>query len=198
MVRFTDLYTGRVLTLFAEGKYQSISKADAAFFHHLFTRDARNHLPRLRRLASEKYPEKTKTALIICIDYTALPPKYSVVPLEDYEKSRLETDGSANAEARNDTLIERARENPGKFTIIQSKIANGQGLQMVMTVVTGSFWKDNANPWAIEEDEVEESDLDNDNPKSKYKGKSLDEVDIMMARMSLNGLLQKMGEPSAF
>lgn len=70
---------------------------------------------------------------------------------------------------------------------------------MVLTVVTGSFWKDNANPWAIEEDEVEEeSDLDNDNPESEYRGKNLDEVDIMMARMSLNGLLQKMGEPSAF
>lgn len=201
LVSSTVVFTALVLTAVVEGKFQSISKADAAFFHHLFPRDARRNLPSLRKLASEKFPEKTKTALIICIDYTTLPPTYSVVPLEDYEKNRPETNGSSNAEARNDTLIERARDNPGKFTIIQSKIANGQGLQLVLTVVTGSFWQDKANPWAVVEDDVEEDDdfkLIPDNAASEYTGKRLDEVDMMMARVALNGFLKKRGEPPAF
>ena len=50
------------------------------------------------------------------------------------------TDGTPNAEARNDALLEKARDHPGKYTIIQSKISNGQNLNMVMTLVTGTFW----------------------------------------------------------
>jgi len=117
-----------------------------------------------------------------------------------------ETNGSANAEARNDALIERARRNPGKFTIIQSKIANGEGLQMVMTVVTGSFWDDSDNPWAIpgavegqrtvEDDE--DDDADDDGIEDGYSGRSLDGVDMMMARMALNGFLRSRGEPETF
>jgi hypothetical protein len=71
-----------------------------------------------------------------------------------------------------------------------------------LTVVTGSFWKDNANPWAVDgEEPEEESDLfplENDKPDSEYRGKSIDEVDMLMARMSLNSLLKNMGEPPAF
>jgi hypothetical protein len=202
------------LTLILEGRYQSISKSDASFFHHLFTRDARNHLPRLRKIASTTYPSLTRTALIICIDYTVLPPKYSLVPIAEYEKHQPPTRGSSNAEARNEALIERARDNPEKFTIIQSKIANGQGLQLVLTVVTGSFWKDGPDAWneglneGIEEVDGEEtgeqkqvkegnkakpSDADHE-----FSGRRMDEVDMMMAGMTLNGLLQKLGHAPAF
>ncbi|KAG5652307.1 hypothetical protein H0H81_005457 [Sphagnurus paluster] len=178
-----------------EGKLQSISKSDSQFFHHLFTRDARHHLPRLRRLALTEYPGTTKAALIICIDYTVLPPKYSIKPLADYEKDLPEMRGSPNTEARNDALIERARENPGKFTIIQSKIANGEGLQMVMTVVTGSFWDDSDNQWAIP-GAIEDKTIDGED--EKYSGKTIDGVDMMMTRMILNDILKSHGEPAAF
>ncbi|RDB14658.1 hypothetical protein Hypma_016492 [Hypsizygus marmoreus] len=175
-----------------EGKLQSISRSDSIFFHHLFTRDARNHLPRLRRLALKDYPGTTKTALVICIDYTVIPPKYSLIPLAKYEESLPDTRGSPNTEARNEALLERARENPGKFTIIQSKIANGEALQIVMTVVTGSFWEDRDNPWIEDENEAAEHGDDS------LSGKTVDGVDMMMARMALNSFLRSQGEPETF
>ncbi|KAK0236069.1 hypothetical protein EDD85DRAFT_839196 [Armillaria nabsnona] len=40
-----------------EGKLQSITKSDAAFFHDLATRDARHHLLYLHRARSQRAPE---------------------------------------------------------------------------------------------------------------------------------------------
>ena len=44
-----------------------------------------------------------------------------------------------NAELRNDELIQRARDHPGEYGIIQSKMANGQGMQSVLSIVPGAF-----------------------------------------------------------
>ena len=185
-----------------EGKHQSISKSDATFFHHLFTHDARNHLPRLRKLASTTYPSLALTALLVCINYTVTPPEYSVVPLAEYEKYQPPTNGPSNTEARNEALIERARDNPGKFTIIQSKVANGQGLQMVLTVVTGSFWKNDPEGFVDGEEgvAVEDEDMsaEGGNVENEFSESRTDEVDVMVARMAFSGLqwvLGRMGLP---
>ncbi|KAL0961542.1 hypothetical protein HGRIS_006481 [Hohenbuehelia grisea] len=50
--------------------------------------------------------------------------------------------GTANAEARNEALVQRARDHPGKFAMIHSKIANGQSFQLVLTLISGDFWSD--------------------------------------------------------
>ncbi|KAF8879890.1 hypothetical protein CPB84DRAFT_1793000 [Gymnopilus junonius] len=130
---------------FLEGKYQSIPKGDSDYFHHLSTYDARHNSFYLRQLAEKKYPAiaSDPSALVITIDYMKMPPIFSLYPLDEHDKHapQLAPDASRNAEARNEELIQRVRENPGKYAIIQSKIANGQGMQLVNSIVTGAFWQ---------------------------------------------------------
>ncbi|KAJ7120472.1 hypothetical protein C8R43DRAFT_1151718 [Mycena crocata] len=170
-----------------EGKSQAISKSDVAFFHHLATRDARHHLPELRRLARAQYPTLRPGELLIRIDYLAVPPKYSVVPIDQADQDLI-TAGSANAEARNDALFERARENPDRFGLIQSRIANGRALQAVLSVVTGNFWEGGDAEarlgLAVAEADGQDTDMDG--------------VDLVMARTALNRFLIHAGEEPAF
>ncbi|KII90718.1 hypothetical protein PLICRDRAFT_106414 [Plicaturopsis crispa FD-325 SS-3] len=126
------------------GRFYSISKHDAAFFHHLSTHDARRHLPMLRELAAREFPDTPLTGLIICIDYTARPEKYTVVPIHGFVGRPAE--GSVNAIARNEALLEKARDYPGKYTLIQSTISNGRGDTLVMTLATGEFWMGDVDP----------------------------------------------------
>ncbi|KAJ7704983.1 hypothetical protein B0H17DRAFT_920622 [Mycena rosella] len=170
-----------------EGKSQAISKSDVAFFHHLATRDARHHLPLLRRLARAEHPALRPCELIMRIDYTAVPPAYSILPLADAEGHATPAQGSGNAEARTDAILERAREHPDRFGLIQSRIANGAGLQEVLSVVTGNFWVD-----ADEEERLGE-ELDDDGRET-----GVDDVDMMMARRALNMFLADAGEKPAF
>ncbi|KAJ7022650.1 hypothetical protein C8F04DRAFT_1137345 [Mycena alexandri] len=166
-----------------EGRSQAISKSDVAFFHHLSTRDARHHLPLLRRLARTRYPALRPCELVMRIDYTAVPPVYSVIPLAEADHHELRTNGSANAEARNDAILERAREHPDRFGLIQSTIANGAGMQMVMSVVTGNFW---------------EGDMESAMAERMGDRTAVDDVDIMMARSTINRFLVSTGEEPTF
>jgi hypothetical protein len=161
-------------------------------------------------IASTKYPSLMYTALMININYTVIPPEYSVVPLAEYKAHLPLTKASANDEACNEALIERARDNPGNLTIIQNKIVNGQGLQLVLTVVLGAFGKmDQMHGmkiwmnWRLHKREVDseednEDDKEREDEDSEYSGRQMDEVDVIMARMILNTLLQKMGHSPAF
>jgi len=139
-------------------------------------------------MATKEYPQTVNADLVVCIDYLVNPPKFSVVPIAEYDKHQPETDGTVNAEARNEALIERARENPGKFTIIQSKIANGQSKQLVLTIVTGGFWQARQEAWVEDDAEDEDDDL----PPVR---KNLDGVDMAMARLTLDGFLASRGLP---
>ncbi|KAJ6453089.1 hypothetical protein C8R45DRAFT_1039529 [Mycena sanguinolenta] len=174
-----------------EGKSQAITKSDAAFFHHLSTRDARHHLPLLRRLARSNYPTLRSCELLIRIDYTIVPPVYSVVPLTEADRHDTPTNGSPNAVARNDALLERVRENPDRFGLIQSKVVNGVALQLVLSVVTGNFWEHGD----AEDFEFDDSD---DALEESLMDTGVDDVDLMMARTSLNRFLASRGEPPAF
>ncbi|KJA14498.1 hypothetical protein HYPSUDRAFT_150369 [Hypholoma sublateritium FD-334 SS-4] len=126
-----------------EGKFQSVSKTDATFFHHLATSDARRYLPTLRRLAESTYPllADSPTSLVTTIDYMVYPPRLGLYPLAEHEKysPQRALNVSPNAELRNDELIQRARDHPGEYGIIQSKMANGQGMQSVLSIVPGAF-----------------------------------------------------------
>lgn len=200
-----------------EGKYEVISKSDANYFHHLSTRDARHNMPLLRRMAKASYPDLSPTALVICIDYLDYPTKFSVHPLSEYEKHVPEVGAgaSANAEARNEELINRAREHPGKFGIVQSKIANGKIIQLVLSVVPGVFWDDAG--WTTEEDVDYRAEDDDDEAEEeaflaklkesgsdgmdiddseRFLGQKVDDVDLFMARMNLKGILPSKGFPS--
>jgi hypothetical protein len=185
-------------SLIPEGKSQAISKSDAAFFHHLSIRDARHHLPLLRRLARSTYPALRSCELLIRIDYTAVPPAYSVVPLAEAERHDIATNGSANAEARNDALLERARANPDRFGLIQSQVANGAGMQLVLSVVTGNFWdKGDAEEGFVPAD-YDDDNTDDDAAEDSMRDTGVDDVDLMMARTVLNQFLAHKGEPPAF
>lgn len=103
----------------------------------------------------------------------------------------METSDSQNTDARNEALIEQAKNHPGKYTLIQSTIANGQSLQLVTTVVTGNFWS--------KVEGVDFSESDNEGYiDDETSGTAVDEVDTMMARMVLNQFLVKNGEPATF
>ncbi|KAJ6614791.1 hypothetical protein B0H10DRAFT_2043399 [Mycena sp. CBHHK59/15] len=171
-----------------EGKSESISKSDVAFFRHLAARDAQHHLPHLRRLARTQHPALRPCELVIRIDYTAVPPAYAVFPLADFERQQPPMQGSANAEARNDALLERARAHPERTALIQSVVANGRACQMVLSVVTGSFWDDGEGEPGDSEEDVDEEDMDT----------KVDVVDMMMARTALNSFLKARGEEPAF
>ncbi|KAJ7456763.1 hypothetical protein B0H11DRAFT_2160931 [Mycena galericulata] len=128
-----------------EGKAQAISKSDMAFFRHLSAYDAWHHVPDLRRRARVEHPTLHPTELVIRIDYTVVPPTYALIPLaaahDDLNfNSALGLSATRNAEARSDALLERARENPGRYALIQSEIANGAVVQMMVSVVTAGFW----------------------------------------------------------
>ena len=187
------------MSIIPEEKSKSITKADAAFIHHLATRDARHHLPHLRRLAKQCFPETTQSGLVISIDYLVVPPTYHLLPLDELEKHQPpHSKDSTNTAARNEALIERARDNPGKFTIIQSKIANGRGIQFVLTIVTGGFWDDDDDEnWGGSDSETEDEmgELDEGDD---YRKKNIDGVDVALARMALNGILRSIGEPETF
>jgi hypothetical protein len=144
-----------------DGKKQTTPKADKAFVHHLSIQDARRHLPQLRSIAAREFPNTPVQGLVICIDYRVIPENYSVRPV--MEHSGTETSGTANEEARNDALIEKVRDNQDKYTLLESKIANGQDGQLVMTLCS-SFWDKDCCTGS--EEGFSDDDDDDPNPKT--------------------------------
>ncbi|KIM77726.1 hypothetical protein PILCRDRAFT_11814 [Piloderma croceum F 1598] len=159
-----------------EGKKNTISKADKAFFHHLSIRDARRHLPHLRSLAAHEYPDALVQGLVIGIDYRVMPEKYSVQSIVGYRSP--ETIGTVNEEARNDALFEKVRDNQDRYTLLETKIVNGQDAQLVITLCP-SFWdKDTGLLGGNGRIEGEECISDDDD--DSYPKPALDEIDELM------------------
>jgi len=88
-----------------------------------------------------------------------------VTPIDGYNGP--ETCGSVNAEARNDALLEKVRDNPEKYTLLESSIANGQDGQLVMTL-SKCFWDDEKSGGGRIEGEEKYSDYD-DHDDDDYK-----------------------------
>jgi hypothetical protein len=163
--RFEIIVRSLSYVLSTEAKKQTTSKADKAFFHQLSIRDAQRHLPRLRSLAALNYPDTLAQGLVIGIDYRVTPEKYSVKPIIGYNGP--ETSGTVNEEARNDALFEKVRDNQDKYTLLESKIANGEESQLVMTLCS-SFWdKEGLVGNGQIEGEGGSSDEDDDDPSPR-------------------------------
>lgn len=172
---------------------EAISRQDTAFFHALSTRDARKHLPKLRGIAAREHEGVPLANFVVCIDYTVLPETYTLRLLtEEPGPYSRQINGSANAEARNNALHDKAKKNPEKYVLIESTISNGRSDQLVLTLGTGEFW--NGDVGLIGGDGrvqvVDEEDFGDYN--------TIDEVDIQMARSTLNGFLRSLGEPATF
>jgi len=121
-----------------EGKASRILKRDLAFFHNISMYDARKNIVKLSRQAEQEHPGKIRTHLVVCIDYCAFPVTYGLTPIEHYDTGPHS--GSTNAQARNEAMIDKVKDNPGKYTLIEARIANGQGMQAIMTLATGKLW----------------------------------------------------------
>ncbi|TFY60980.1 hypothetical protein EVJ58_g4795 [Rhodofomes roseus] len=122
-----------------EGKATGILKRDLAFFHNISIYDARKNISKLSRQADKEYPGKIKSHLVVCIDYCVVPTTYNLKPIEGYDTGPHS--GSTNAQARNESMIEKVKDNPGKYTLIEARVANGQGMQCILTLATGKFWE---------------------------------------------------------
>jgi hypothetical protein len=118
---------------------------------------------RIRNLAAQQYPGVTLTDLVICIDYTVIPVAYSLIRLSEFEQHLPENNASDNQLARNQGLIQRARNHPGKFTVIRSKVAMGQEQRLILSIMSASIWDNHS---VISEDgagaskDITEDDID--------------------------------------
>ena len=182
-------------------------------------RDARRHLPHLRKLAERDHSNLKYEQLVVAINYTKVPPVYSLKPLKKYKTGvrrivppagnmldgplgMQNTGDTVNANARNDAIITKVRENPTKFTLIESTIANGDSWQIVMTLSNGGFWTlDHSLLGGGRPHEQTSTDEhlyeDEDDLLDEEDGVAEDEVDIMMGRMMIKGLLAAHGDPAA-
>ena len=130
---------------------------------------------------------------MICIDYTVVPPVFSLTPLATY--TTKDAAGTANTMARNDAIIEKVQTHPTRYALIQSKISWGSGMQCSLALADGQFWSSDAS--LVGGGQIDDQD-DDEEGLGEYKGTALDEVDMMMGRMALNGFLKSLGQEPAF
>ena len=91
---------------------------------------------------------------MITVDYTVVPAIFDLLPLDGYDMFEEDHDDDSpqvcrteNQLGRSINLLERARDNKEKCTLLKSKIVNGnRHYQAVVTMVTENFWY--ANPGA--------------------------------------------------
>lgn len=123
----------------AEGRLLSTSKTEYAYFHHLCTSDLTLYLPSIKKHAESRFPSlaKSPTSLVIKLDYTVCPPKFSLHPLAQHEShSFCLRDGSPYKDPHGDKLINCARNHPGEYGLMQSRLAHGQRTVWLSSVVT--------------------------------------------------------------
>ncbi|KAI0352454.1 hypothetical protein OH77DRAFT_1513235 [Trametes cingulata] len=122
-----------------EGRAAPVSKRDYQFLHYFSMFDARVHLPELRKAAKRDFPNTPLNELVVSINHAVLPPTYGVKDLKTYEIGP-HPEGTMNAEARNDALIEKVQQNPDKFTLVEMEVSAGRGTHKVLALATGKFW----------------------------------------------------------
>ena len=92
----------------AEGKMTKVSKRDSAFFHAISVFDVHKNIRKLRERAKREYPDSLPASFVVLIDFSVTPAVYNLKPIEQYSR-----DGhSTTAQARNDAIIESARDYP--------------------------------------------------------------------------------------
>ncbi|KZT09065.1 uncharacterized protein LAESUDRAFT_712628 [Laetiporus sulphureus 93-53] len=124
-----------------EGRPNGISKRDVAFLRLLAMTDSRKHLPLLRELAKREFSDTPLPELAVCIDYTVVPPAYTLKLLKTYEIDDA-NEMSLHARARQDGMIEKVREISIRRTLIEGTIVSGSVVcyALMHTNGTHDFW----------------------------------------------------------
>ncbi|OBZ69341.1 hypothetical protein A0H81_10879 [Grifola frondosa] len=69
-----------------EGKSAPISPRDSAFFHDLAVMDIRAHISILHNRAKREYTDTLDESLVVCIDYTEIPPAFSLQRWKEFDE----------------------------------------------------------------------------------------------------------------
>ncbi|OSX68033.1 hypothetical protein POSPLADRAFT_1043193 [Postia placenta MAD-698-R-SB12] len=96
-----------------EGKPNRLSKSDNMFLHQIATCYARNNLPVLHEMAETDYSSTPRSHLVIRIDFTTQPVRFTLCPLAEYEVEP--TPESIVVETQNETILAGVKENMGSF-----------------------------------------------------------------------------------
>ncbi|KZP20988.1 hypothetical protein FIBSPDRAFT_741512 [Athelia psychrophila] len=115
----------------------SISKTDAFFINKLSFRDTLRNLDHIKTKAASTYPGMPLYALIVKIDYTCYPEIYAVSPLAGYQRG-------VTQEPRHAALLDRVREDPRQWTVVEAMVAHGEGGRLLMSA--------RSNLWALPPD----------------------------------------------
>ncbi|TFY60692.1 hypothetical protein EVG20_g7327 [Dentipellis fragilis] len=173
----------------------AIQKEDRLFHHHLAIRDARHHIPLLRRLAAKELPGVPLAKVGVSIDYTRVPEVYGVFALEGHDLSKeVKKDAPRVSEARSENIVEKALKSEGRASLVESKICVGEGCSVVLTLTAQPLWETNEvtrNLPGYMDDE--EGWLD----RTGEFDTTVDDIDIMMARNVIRSFVEKHEGPEA-
>ncbi|KDQ62799.1 hypothetical protein JAAARDRAFT_54674 [Jaapia argillacea MUCL 33604] len=152
-----------------EHKAESITKQDIRFLHHLTLQDGARNLPHLRALAAREFPGIPYHSLVISINYNFLPPTFSLKPIDTYTGQNIR--GTTNGEDRHHALVQKTKEHPGKYVLVEAMISFGEGDQLILTLAKGDYW----------------------DSKDGYDELVADEMDQMMARIIVDNIMKNLG-----
>ncbi|KAA1473183.1 hypothetical protein DENSPDRAFT_822468 [Dentipellis sp. KUC8613] len=171
----------------------AIQKEDRLFHHHLAIRDARHHVPLLRRLAAQELPDVPLAKVGVSIDYTQVPEKYGVFALEGHDLSKeAKEDGPRVSEARSEAIVEKALTSEGRASLLESKICVGEGCSIVLTLTARPLWETTEAIRLPGEMDDEEGWVD----RADDFDTIVDDIDIMMAKQVIRNFVEKHeGEP---
>lgn len=112
---------------------------DQTFHFAMSSFDAITQREFLRGLAAKNYPSTPLVNFIILIDYTVVPPTYSLQHIDEFCDNYMKTSNSAASDLRTVRSLEDFRNHRGNL-LIESRISNGIAIQFVMTQLRRSFW----------------------------------------------------------
>lgn len=196
-LRFSLLLMYSGLNAFGiEGKPNQLSKSDNMFLHQIATCYARNNLPVLHEMAETDYSSTPRSHLVIRIDFTTQPVRFTLCPLAEYEVEP--TPESIVVETQNETILAGVKENMGRYTLIESTVATGQTPQRILTATTGSFWEWDTDPYAERKDDFWEH-LDFRAPVDEVAFDDLQDIsqDIQFLRLDTGPLEERIPLPEA-
>ncbi len=145
-----------------EGLSSSITPKDSRFLHHLTLREGANHLPHLRSLVKQTYPNIPLHDIVVKVDYTVIPPVYALGLLDDTPTGAecLLTDSDSNTGAGKGAsdstpkadivMIESVKQTREKHIIFESRVASGK--RKICLVVAGAacMWEYEPDPEVFE------------------------------------------------
>ncbi|KDQ59165.1 hypothetical protein JAAARDRAFT_154439 [Jaapia argillacea MUCL 33604] len=112
------------------------SKTDQSFFQFLAVRDTKRRLNQLRRVALQKFPDEPLTSMVVKIDYTTLPPVFTVEPLSTVKSPYLPSSHRYRSIA---STIEQYRQKPELGTLIFASMPTGRSDTWCICS-TGNVW----------------------------------------------------------